>query len=156
MIDAQSLDRYPEVPESEVEWEDLLYRLELMLKGLPITLERSPGGDHTARILEDLIRREAEVAAFLEDACLDERDGARATALEPTEFFDVQRMTDEFRRLRARVFAIVQRRGIEVWSWKGTLPGGGRATIYRVLRYLQQADTRSLAAIREPEATATC
>lgn len=155
MIDAELLDQYPAVPDSEVEWEDLLYRLELMLKGLPIALEDAGDGDRAGAVLDELVRREAEAAAFLRNACLDEPvEGA--FVIDPARADSLERRTAEFLRLRARVFAIVQRRGIEVWSWKGELASGRRETIYRVLRYLQQADTRALAALREPESAGRC
>lgn len=155
MIEPSLLDQYPAVPDSEVEWEDLLYRLELMLKGLPIALEQIDQPEQAVEVVRDLVDREAEVAAFLRNACLDEPvDGAFAIDAEAQG--DLKRMAAEFLRLRARVFAIVQRRGIEVWSWKGSLASGHRGTIYRVLRHLQQSDTRALAALRQPEAAARC
>jgi hypothetical protein len=53
-----------------------------------------------------------------------------------------------FERLRTRNFAMVQRRGIEVWEWRLETGDHTRPTVYQLLAYLAEGDIESLAKIR--------
>jgi hypothetical protein len=55
---------------------------------------------------------------------------------------------DRFVRLRARNFAMVQRRGIDIWEWEATTDGRNRASVFQVLSLLAREDVSALAAIR--------
>src|SRR5690554_6048835 len=65
----ESSNRFPSRPASEVEWEDLLLRLELMPRALALALERSEIGlPEVASILRELVEREARVCEGLDRA----------------------------------------------------------------------------------------
>ena len=51
--------------------------------------------------------------------------------------------------MRARNFAMVQRRGVDVWEWAGELDGV-RVTVYQLLSWLMRRDAEALAALRSP------
>jgi hypothetical protein len=142
------LARLPETPPSEVEWEDLLFRLELMLRALRVVLEDAPGAPRPSgvdEILEEMVRRERFVGDFLERAAAPvEAEKGAAARSDPTGEDPVQL----FLRLRARNFAMVQRRGIEVWKWSGWAEDDGRATVYQVLSQLAAGDVAALAELR--------
>ena len=55
----------------------------------------------------------------------------------------------QFTRLRARTFALVQRRGLNVWEWtsRGRGPFQG-ATAYQFLQAVASSDGELLAAVR--------
>jgi hypothetical protein len=134
-------------PESEVEWEDLLVRLELMPRALRIILEElDRGREAVAELLDTLSAREAEARAFLESAVL----AAEGLSLSPggAQVAAVEEDTvDRFVRIRTRNFAIVQRRGIEVWEWEGTGEYAG-ATVFQLLTGLVRSDVEALATLR--------
>jgi hypothetical protein len=142
------LARLPERPPSEVEWEDLLFRLELMLRAIRVVLEEIPqAGSRSGRdgILHEMVGRERFVARFLEEAAAPtgavegSAGGAAAAGEDPVRLF---------LRLRARNFAMVQRRGIDVWNWSGGADDAGRATVYQVLSHLAAGDVAALAELR--------
>jgi hypothetical protein len=107
----ESLELLPRRPDSEIEWEDLLVRLELMPKALRVLLDDlEDDAPAVALLLRDLIARETFVRNFME----------RAAALEmspPEQDSEAQPSRrqrdalDRFVRLRTRNFAIVQRSG---------------------------------------------
>ncbi|MEX2584509.1 MAG: hypothetical protein WD766_14670 [Gemmatimonadota bacterium] len=128
-------------PESEVEWEDLLVRIEVMPRALRVLLEGVDGSDPTVRaLLADLLRREAFASDFLERAA--GHPGEPQTM--PTQEDAVER----FVRLRTRNFAMMQRRGIDVWEWEAEIAGGGTASVYQLLSALAAGDVDLLAALR--------
>jgi hypothetical protein len=135
----------PTRPFSEVEWEDLLVRLELMPRALRILLEDRDADDaDVARVIHRLASREEAAARYLE----------AAAGLEPRGRAEVQDLVleelalDHFVRVRARNFAMVQRRGVEVWNWSIALDEGDSVTVYQVLARLANADVEALGEIR--------
>jgi hypothetical protein len=140
------LTRRPVRPASEFEWEDLLVRLELMPRVLRIALESGRlAGQDTAEVLRALVEREERVRDFLE--------GAAGVGPEPRPRDGIQVVStkedtlERFVRIRTRNFAMVQRRGIEVWNWHGRL-GDEDVSIYQVLGNLAHEDVGTLAALR--------
>jgi hypothetical protein len=135
----------PRAP-SEVEWEDLLVRLELMPRALSVVTGeidlRTPAFHAVAAAL---VERERRVAGYLQ------RAAGLPAAAPPSEAQPLNRQADvldRFVRLRARNFAIVQRRGLDVQEWRVTLEEGGEATVYQVLTCLAGEDVATLAALR--------
>lgn len=131
-----------------MEWEDLLVRLELMPKALRVLIEDiDDNAAPVGLLLRDLIAREKFVRNFMERAA--------AMEMSPSEQ-DVEAQParrqrdalDRFVRLRTRNFAMVQRRGIDVWQWEGRTDGEHRATIFQVLTLLAREDVSALAAVR--------
>jgi hypothetical protein len=135
----------PALPDSEVEWEDLLVRLEVVPRVVRHTIEDHEGPG-AAGVLREMIRREEAVGRWLEalaagePVALAERGDATGEELA----WLVQR----FAALRARTFVMVQRRGIEVWRWEGPLSDGAPASVYQVLSALAERDGEALARIR--------
>lgn len=137
----------PARPPSEVEWEDLLLRIEVMPRALRVHLE---GIDRAAEallpILSGLVERELLVRDFLERAAL----AGDPEAAEPAAHlvWGHADAVDRFVHLRTRNFAMVQRRGLEVWEWEQDLGGTGSASVYQILTRLAAADVEVLAAVR--------
>lgn len=169
------LAAYPPRPASEFEWEDLLVRVELMLRALRVTIDDVHGAQGVLHILDELAIREAEAGSLLESAALrhtairhsgesrkpGERGDGRAGALGPgvrREDGDVADLLAAFLRRRQRNFAILQRRGLEVWNWTAKLPTDETVTVYQLLSHLVTEDVRALAAIRAvgPEMERAC
>jgi hypothetical protein len=139
----------PARPPSEVEWEDLLVRLEIMPRALRVAIEDAPA-DSPALVgtLRDGVRAEAALQTMLE-AMVDGRElpaaigeGARETP------DDAQALLAEYARLRMRSFVMVQRRGLNVWDWR--VRGGPHdgATAYQLFQAAAQTDGMLLAAVR--------
>ena len=55
---------------------------------------------------------------------------------------------EQFVRTRSRNFAMVQRRGIEVWDWGAAAGTVTRASVFQVLTRLAQSDVEALARLR--------
>jgi hypothetical protein len=147
MIAADPLS-FPELPPTEVEWEELLLRIEIGPRALAVAMEdRVPGERGGAALREALIAESglqraleamsegAEVAAA--------PDGDDAVAPAPDEALDA------LRRLRARSFAMVQRRGLGVWGWRQRGGATAGATAYQLLRAAAARDGALLATLRE-------
>jgi hypothetical protein len=66
---------------------------------------------------------------------------------------DARWLADRFAAVRARNFAMVQRRGVDVWEWAGELDGL-RVTVYQLLSWLMRSDAALLAALRGPRLAA--
>lgn len=140
------------LPPSVAEWEELLVRLEIAPRALRMAVEELPPGDHPAvrRRLAEAVAGERTALAHV-DAL---RDGA---PLEAAPSFEddagdagegTAARAAEFARLRARLFARVQRRGLEVPAWTSPLPGGGGVTAYAYLGAVVRRDGETLAAVR--------
>lgn len=139
----------PARPPSEVEWEDLLVRLEIMPRALRVAVEDAPPDSAAvAGALRAGVRAEAALQGMLE-AMVDGRDvsadagpGAEAMPGDP------RALLAEYARLRMRSFVMVQRRGLNVWDW--TVRGGpfGGATAYQLFQAAARSDGELLAAVR--------
>lgn len=149
---------FPALPPSVAEWEDLLIRMEIMQRVLRNTLESVPRDDRqAARVLEELLRRETQVGKWLEVVSagperFDLKPG-QGPAQQPSSA-DLQTLADCFVSVRARNFAMLQRRGLEVWRWTGEYAGYGQVSAFQVITWLVAEDVRCLAALRERTAAA--
>jgi hypothetical protein len=146
---AEPIAALPALPPSIAEWEDLLVRVELMPRALRSTLEGAPGGPAVDGLLREMVEREARFGRWLQRLA-DAAAGvpaaeAAAAALPAAAAAD---LPERFGRLRARTFAMVQRRGLEVWRWAGELEGYGAPTVFQALTLLVHEDVRALAALR--------
>jgi hypothetical protein len=139
----------PARPPSEVEWEDLLVRLEIMPRALRVAIEDAPAHSPSlSAALREGVRAEAALQAMLESmvngAELPADPGAGADEMPA----DAPALLAEYARLRTRSFVMVQRRGINVWDWRvrgGPYPG---ATAYQLFQAAAQMDGALLAAVR--------
>ena len=134
----------PELPPTVAEWEDLLVRVEIMPRALRATLD---GGDEevVSGTLGQLLAREQAVGEWLEIAA----GTAEGTPHPPRPVHgDARTLAERFTAVRARNFAMVQRRGVDVWEWVGETPGGDRLSVYQLLTALVQSDGEALAGIR--------
>jgi hypothetical protein len=162
MVD-EAIAGFPAAPPGIAEWEDLLVRLELGPRAVRIALETIPSSAWIASVdpqrwniamhIAHLARREAEVGEWL--ACL--RDGRPLPpwAVWPHEgiAMDVEtgaiaRDLQLFAERRARNFAVVQRRGLEVWDWRASHAENGELSVYQLLSALVRHDARHLARLR--------
>lgn len=152
----EGLLSFPERPESEFEWEDLLLRLELMPRALKVELEGRRGAD-VAEVLGALNHREMAVQQLLEEVAMagpaahaperpNERPGepSMAASNEPS----LEARLDRFVRLRGRNFAMLQRRGIDVWNWRIRIPPDDTATVFQLLSLLGRNDVEALSRLR--------
>ena len=168
---ADALRKFPERPESEFEWEDLLLKLEIMPRALRVELERTKQ-DEAAVVLSALNLRELEIQRLLEAVAIAEQPrtrGGRAVSgeeeggvprmpelapshpsdLSPAAVELVGSDVERFVRLRGRNFAMLQRRGIDVWNWKVRVSATGQATVFQLLSLLAQDDVESLSRLRK-------
>ncbi|HEX6925643.1 MAG TPA: hypothetical protein VF167_09435 [Longimicrobiaceae bacterium] len=136
----------PTRPDSVAEWEDLLVRLEIAPRAVRVTLEEVEDRTSAARALRSATYREAEVGRLLEVAAdLPRSVGREAGVLAEDGLSD---LSIRFASLRARTFAMVQRRGLEVWEWRAPLPSGFPVTVHQLLLWLAKQDAALLAELR--------
>lgn len=137
---------HPVAPPSEVEWEELLLRVEIAPRALRVAVEDAEGRAEALAPLRAAVLEEALLGAMLESMAAGREAPSEAgvEALEP----DAAGLAHRFASLRARTFAMVQRRGLGVWEWRlGGGPWAG-ATAYQLLRAAAARDGRLLAAVR--------
>lgn len=144
------LARFAPRPPSEIEWEDLLLRLEIVPRVVRNTLEETdPADSRLIELLGGIVEREARVGGWLEGIAADAA-GREAPAGEPERAAgDVDWLSRRFASLRARTFVMVQRRGLEVWGWEGDLEPGRGATVHQVLAWLAERDGAALLDLRQ-------
>jgi hypothetical protein len=151
MAEAMAMATLPGRPPSEVEWEDLLLRLELMTRALRNTVEDR---DLAAALplLREMLAREARVGAWLERHAMGTSGGmGTKNAAKPgdeTTWVDPAASVERIVSLRARNFAMVQRRGLGVWDWRSDFEGEGPVSAYQILFWLMSQDVSSLALLR--------
>lgn len=173
-MNIEELRNHPELPESEFEWEDLLLRLEVMSRALRVEMENAVP-EKAQPILLELADREAVAQRLLEEVAGVGQDpqegsgtggsqGGRAAHAEagvpPLSAVDETGYTssveasgsalvDRFVRLRSRNFAMLQRRGIEVWKWR--IPSGLAAgvTVFQLLSLVVRGDVEILGRLRQ-------
>jgi hypothetical protein len=136
----------PPRPESVGEWEDLLVRLEIVPRVVRNTVDDGPAGDDAVRLLRAAMEREAAVGRWLEAASGLNEPGR--PPFDPGSGADAADLALRFASLRARTFAMVQRRGLEVWQWSAPLGDGGSATVHQVLLWLSARDADLLSGLR--------
>lgn len=133
-------------PESVMDWEDLLLRLEIVPRVVRNTVDDLVNDALGARLLDEATDRERRVGDWLERAAGLERDGPPVEvdggSVSPAD------LARRFASLRARTFAMVQRRGLEVWEWSAPLDGAQHVTVHQLLQWLVYSDGRLLADLR--------
>lgn len=148
MIFATDPRTLPARPPSEVEWEDLLVRVEIAPRALRVAVEDAPAGDPA--VLHALgvgVTGEMALQRMLE-AMVDGRELPAEFGSGAEAMGDAQALVAEYQRLRFRSFVMVQRRGLNVWDW--TVRGGpyDGATAYQLFSAAAQTDGALLAAVR--------
>ena len=136
----------PARPPSEVEWEDLLVRLDIAPRAVRLAVEDGRG-EADAEVSRALL------AAAGWEALLQHTLDAMTRGDEVPDGFGASWPGEEsplraLERQRRRTFALVQRRGLGVWEWRargGLYPG---ASTYQLLQAAARMDARTLAAIR--------
>ena len=139
---------YAERPDSVGEWEDLLVRLEIVPRVARNAVEDVRDVAAALRALSEAIEREREVGRLLEEAAGIGGGGSGGAVQEPDDPLGLVR---RFAGLRARTFAMVQRRGLEVWDWR--VDGDG--TVFQLLSWLAGHDGDLMARLRAAGATPT-
>ena len=120
-----------------------------MTKAVRIAAEDAGEGARALRVLQQLAERELDARDFLERAA-GEPSSAPAESSEPPA--DEVQAVDRFVRLRARNFAMMQRRGIDVWGWRAMADDGEEATVHQLLSELVAEDVAALAQLRAARA----
>lgn len=133
-------------PASIAEWEDLLVRMEIMPRAVSGTLD-AESGPATPEILQAMVEREGTVARWLEIVAAGLPEPSKPPG-SPAGGSDPRDLAERFASLRSRNFAMLQRRGLEVWEWSGVVDGGRTATVHQVLGWLLASDASALAALR--------
>ena len=140
--------RFPAHPPSEVEWEELLARMEIAPRALRLAVDDS-------RADPEALAAEL-VSAVLAEVWL-------SAAIEAMEHGETVRSSDgggmegagegldglaaSYVRLRTRNFVRLQRRGIDVWAWSADVDGAP-TTMHQVLAAVVAADGARLARVR--------
>lgn len=137
----------PARPPSEVEWEDLLVRVEIAARALRVAVEDAPAGHPgVAEVLRMGVMAEMVLQDMVE-AMVEDRPARDGLGIEGVED-DALALVARYGRLRMRSFVMVQRRGINVWDWTvrgGPYPG---ATAYQLFQGAARMDGMLLDAIR--------
>lgn len=136
-------------PPSEVEWEDLLVRVEIAPRALRVAVEDAPA-DHpgVVQALQMGVISEGALQRMLE-AMVDGRPIAPDFGFGMEGLAeDAPSLVAEYGRLRYRSFLMVQRRGLNVWDWQ--VRGGpyDGATAYQLFQAAARTDGALLAAVR--------
>lgn len=139
-------------PDSEVEWEDLLLRLEIVPRVARNEVDEVADAARAAALLREAIERETRVARWLERAAGMEPAAEIPDEAQTVATQDPIALVHRFASLRARTFAMVQRRGLEVWAWSAPLDEGVPPTAHQLLRWLANRDGDLLAELRRAAA----
>lgn len=143
----EEMVRLPGRPDSVADWEDLLVRLEIVPRVVRHALDEVVDATAAAGVLAEATEREARVGELLEAASrIGEPSRSAQARGRPGD--DATALALRFASLRARTFAMVQRRGLEVWEWGAQLPRGERVTVHQLLLWLAREDGRLLARLR--------
>ncbi len=138
----------PARPPSEVEWEDLLVRVEIAPRALRVAVEDAPAGHPgVTEALAHGVIAERDLQGMLE-AVVDGRELPERMEDAGVAFDDAPSLVAEYARLRMRSFVMVQRRGLNVWDWTvlgGPYPG---ATAYQLFQCAARRDGLLLDAVR--------
>ena len=149
-MDAARIAALPPRPADLPEWEDLLVRFEIMARALRVTLEEADGGGAAAAgVLRRIVREDAELASWLHGASTGEVARGASEPPLPPEPDDPRGLADRFASLRARNFAMLQRRGIEVWEWTAPFGEAGPVTAHQMVTGRVAADAEALRELRE-------
>lgn len=144
-------------PPSIAEWEELLIRLEIAPRALRIAVEEAPDTPALRETLGRLLAADAlrirQIDAMTDGSPLpaspdDEAPAETASSDRLSTETSAEGLAVEFARVRARLFARAQRRGIDVWDWAGELPDGTMLSAYQLLVGAMRGDAELLAAVR--------
>jgi hypothetical protein len=139
----------PARPPSEVEWEELLVRLDVAPRAIRLAVEDAADtpalrselasalvGERLYGVQLDALRTGEPVVDLF--ASVDPDPGLPST----------EALAVGLAELRSRTFARVQRRGIDVWEWCSPVRQGGTLTAYQLLQAMTHADADLLSRIR--------
>jgi hypothetical protein len=136
-------------PPSEVEWEDLLIRLEIVPRIVRNEIEEAdPARSEVVGVLRGLVDRERWVGQWLEALAATAVGAGSHRSSEEASGEDAEWLAHRFASLRARTFVMVQRRGLDVWEWAGEVEPGQPATVYQLLCWLAALDGEALLGLR--------
>ncbi|MDP9349009.1 MAG: hypothetical protein M3P24_07700 [Gemmatimonadota bacterium] len=138
---------FPPHPSSEVEWEDLLVRLEIAPRALRLALAQTdPARPGVAKTLLSALGVELLLRGTLESMA----EGGEAPSSADVEGLPAEPdlLAGEIERHRLRNFVFVQRRGINVWEWRARGGFWDGATLYQLLGAAMLHDARLLADLR--------
>jgi hypothetical protein len=129
-----------------VEWEDLLLRLEIAPRALRVAADDAAHGEPLERLLAEAVHREGLWGERLEHL----REGRRLPApdVPPEARAAASASLEAFGRERARNFARLQRRGLDVWQWRAETSSGELITAHQLIRMRLLEDAEVLRAIR--------
>jgi hypothetical protein len=143
------LARFAPRPASEVEWEDLLIRLEIVPRVVRNTMDGADAAEPgLVALMDEVVRREARVGRWVETLAAAAAGAGAPAAAGEEPAGDAEWLSHRFASLRARTFVMVQRRGLEVWGWAGELEPGRTATVHQLLSWLAEQDGRALLDLR--------
>jgi len=142
---------FPERPPSEVEWEELLVKLDIAGRAFRVAVDDAADSPELA----DLVARAAIAEAWWGQRLDDLRQGEPFSlkagfgpwtidGRPPT----TREALDELVRHRTRNFAKLQRRGLEVWDWRSRLVEGYEITSYQFAQLRAHADAAFLQQVR--------
>jgi hypothetical protein len=135
-------------PPGIAEWEELLIRLEIAPRALRIAVEEAPDTPEMRRLLGDLLAAESLRIAQIDAMVHDSHVPNAADVPHVAGDAGPEALAIEFARLRARLFARAQRRGIDVWDWEGRREDGTAVSAYQLLLAGMRQDAELLAAAR--------
>jgi hypothetical protein len=139
-------------PPSEVEWEDLLVRLEITPRALRLAVEDAGGDSPELRVnLSAAVGHEERLGELLESLRQGHELGQSPFiglgVYHRTPSETAKELLERFTILRLRNFAQIQRRGLQVWDWISPF-GRDRVTAYQVLQWMARADGEMLKFLR--------
>jgi hypothetical protein len=148
VIDPRDL---PARPPSEVEWEELLVKLEIAPRAIRVAVEDA--ADSPA--LHEIVRRAALMEHWWGERLEDLRAG-RSFSLEVAfagwsmdgEPPNNRQALEVLAAERERNFGKLQRRGLEVWEWRSELVEGHPLTAYQFAQLRAAADAEVIRSIR--------
>ena len=140
-------------PPSEVEWEELLVRLEITPRALRLAVEDAGGDSPELRVL---LRDAFGAEMWWSEALQQLRESRPVQMNAAVPMFDVGgrepdagELAQGFTELRERNFAQVQRRGLQVWDWQSGVAGREETlTAYQLLQWIARRDGELLASLR--------
>jgi hypothetical protein len=145
-------ERLPARPESVADWEDLLVRFEIMPRVVRVTLEDVGDEAQAEEVLMRMIDREARAAEWLNVASggsgSDVGGRVASSGAGASPLAGIPPLVEMLTSRRARNFAMLQRRGLQVWDWRADSGSEPAMTAYQLVAGLVASDARELAALR--------
>jgi hypothetical protein len=142
----------PERPPSEVEWEELLVKLDIAGRAFRVAVDDAADTPE----LHELVTLAALSEAWWGQRLEDLREGRRFSLnvgfgpwTVDGEPVSMRYALDSLLRDRERNFAKLQRRGLSVWEWRAELVEGRSITAYQFAQMRAMADAEILRQIRQ-------